>query len=223
MPRRIATAARAAPASPAAPRPVDLLLDGLALLITEGPAAGTPTLRKALSAFGRATSSRPRKSPLAVAGRPGCGIHLGLRGWDSLTTHHIRAAREAGALAQLPLALSHSRRGPHSSPERCGRRRHWSRNRTQLAEATDGRVVPAYGALALAAFRGDEDELTRLSRPARQDFIARGEGIGLTVSHWVTAALYNGLGRYDDAFAAAEQGHRRMDMSCGSRPSRRSS
>ena len=39
----------------------------------------------------------------------------------------------------------------------------------------------------------------------QEDFIARGEGMGLTLSHWVTAALYNGLGRYDDAFAAAAQ------------------
>jgi DNA-binding CsgD family transcriptional regulator len=29
--------------------------------------------------------------------------------------------------------------------------------------------------------------------------------MGLTVSQWVTAALYNGQGRYEDAFAAAEQ------------------
>ena len=29
--------------------------------------------------------------------------------------------------------------------------------------------------------------------------------MGLTVSQWVTAALYNGLARYEDAFAAAEQ------------------
>ena len=42
-------------------------------------------------------------------------------------------------------------------------------------------------------------------RTSTQDFIARGEGMGLTVSQWVTAALYNGLARYEDAFAAAAQ------------------
>jgi RNA polymerase sigma factor (sigma-70 family) len=72
-----------------------------------------------------------------------------------------------------------------------------------LAEATDGRIVPPYGALALAAFRGREDEVTRLVRTSTQDFIARGEGMGLTVAQWVTAALYNGRARYEDAFAAA--------------------
>jgi hypothetical protein len=44
-----------------------------------------------------------------------------------------------------------------------------------------------------------------LVRTSTQDFIARGEGMGLTVSQRVTAALYNGLARYEDAFAAAAQ------------------
>ena len=39
-----AKAAGAAPPSSRAPRAPDLLLDGLALVITEGHAAGTPTL-----------------------------------------------------------------------------------------------------------------------------------------------------------------------------------
>src|SRR5256884_9116918 len=46
-----ARAARAAPPSPQPPRASDLLLDGLARLITEGYAAGTPTLRRAVNAF----------------------------------------------------------------------------------------------------------------------------------------------------------------------------
>jgi DNA-binding CsgD family transcriptional regulator len=33
--------------------------------------------------------------------------------------------------------------------------------------------------------------------------VARGEGIGVTFTEWVTAVLYNGLGRYSDALAAA--------------------
>jgi DNA-binding CsgD family transcriptional regulator len=44
-----------------------------------------------------------------------------------------------------------------------------------------------------------------LAQTSTEDFIARGEGMGLTVAQWVTAVLYNGLARYDDAFAAATQ------------------
>ena len=34
----------------------------------------------------------------------------------------------------------------------------------------------------------------------------QGEGIGIGVTEWVNAVLYNGLGRYDEALTAAEQG-----------------
>jgi DNA-binding CsgD family transcriptional regulator len=116
----------------------------------------------------------------------------------------IRAARDVGALAHLPLALS-TRVGVHIFGGELEAAASLVQEADTLAEATDGRIVPPYGALALAAFRGREDEVTRLVRTSTQDFIARGEGMGLTVSQWVTAALYNGLARYEDAFAAAAQ------------------
>ena len=46
----VSRAARALPPA-AEPRPVDLVLDGLALLVTDGPAAAAPTLRQAVSVF----------------------------------------------------------------------------------------------------------------------------------------------------------------------------
>ena len=49
--RETAAAARAAPAASQPPNAPDLLLDGLALLITEGYAAAAPTLKRALTAF----------------------------------------------------------------------------------------------------------------------------------------------------------------------------
>src|SRR5690349_3741119 len=49
----IAAAARAGPAAPQPPRAADLLLDGLALLITDGYPAGAPALRRAVAAFCR--------------------------------------------------------------------------------------------------------------------------------------------------------------------------
>jgi DNA-binding CsgD family transcriptional regulator len=202
--RQVATAARAAPASAPPPRAADLLLDGLALLITEGHAAATPILRTALRAFhadevGTEEGLRWRW----LAGRT-AGFIWDYEGWDSLTTQQIRAAREVGALAHLPLALS-TRVGVHLFAGETRAAALLVEEADALAEATDGRVVPPYGALALAAFRGREDEVTRLVRTSTQDFIARGEGMGLTVAQWVTAALYNGLARYEEAFAAAAQ------------------
>src|SRR5439155_369338 len=54
----VARAARRAPPASVPARAADLLLDGLALLHTDGYAAATPTLRRALGAFRRADLSR---------------------------------------------------------------------------------------------------------------------------------------------------------------------
>ncbi len=202
--REVAAAARgAAPAAPS-PRAADLLLDGLARLITDGPRAATPILRNAMSAFqGDEIGTEEGLRWLWLAGRA-AGFIWDYERWDSLTTRQIKTANEVGALAHLPLAFS-TRVGVHLFAGETRAAAALVEQSDALAAATDGRVVPPYGALALAAFRGREDELTRLVGTSEQDFIARGEGMGLTVSQWVTAALYNGLARYEDAFAAAEQ------------------
>jgi DNA-binding CsgD family transcriptional regulator len=202
--RRVAAAACEVSPSPPPPRAADLLLDGLALLIAKGPATGTPIVRKALTAFhGDPIGTDQGLRWLWLAGRS-AGFIWDYDGWDSLTTRQIRAAREAGALAHLPLAFS-TRVGVHLFAGETREAASLVDEADALAEATDGRIVPPYGALALAAFRGREDDVTRLVRAGTPDFTARGEGMGLTLAQWVTAVLYNGLARYEDAFAAAEQ------------------
>jgi DNA-binding CsgD family transcriptional regulator len=201
--RHVATATRAAPPS-APPRAADLLLDGLAVLICEGHAAGTPILRKALRGFHRdQIRTEEGLRWLWLAGRA-AGFIWDYEGWDSLTTQQVRAARAVGALAHLPLAFS-TRVGVHIFAGELAAAASLVEEADALAKATDGRIVPPYGALALAAFRGRVDEVTRLVRTSTKDFIARGEGMGLTVAQWVTAALHNGLARYEEAFSAAAQ------------------
>jgi DNA-binding CsgD family transcriptional regulator len=77
-----------------------------------------------------------------------------------------------------------------------------------LARATGDGIAPRYAALALAAHRGREDETMRLVRTATDDFVARGEGLGLAATNWVTAVLYLGLGRYEEALTAAAEATR---------------
>jgi len=55
----------------------------------------------------------------------------------------------------------------------------------------------------LAAFRGREREARDLIDGDAKDFASRGEGMGVSLAAWATAALCNGLGRYDEALAAA--------------------
>ena len=188
--------------SPSPPRAADLLLDGLALLITDGHTAAMPTLRKALTAFhSDEIGTEEGLRWLWLAGRT-AGFIWDYESWDSLTARQVRAARKVGALGHLPLAFS-TRVGVHLFAGELQAAASLVEQSDALAEATYSRIVPLYGALALAAFRGREDEVTRLVRTNTSDFITRGEGIGLTVSQWVTAVLYNGMARYEDAFTAA--------------------
>ena len=138
-----------------------------------------------------------------LAGRA-AGFIWDYEAWDSLTMRQIRAAREAGALAELPFALS-TRVGVCLFGGDVAGAASLVEEANALAEATDGRIVPPYGELTVAAFRGREDELTRSVATRTEEFRRDGEGMGLTVSLWATALLRNGLARYDDALAAAEQ------------------
>jgi DNA-binding CsgD family transcriptional regulator len=74
--------------------------------------------------------------------------------------------------------------------------------------------------MMLAAFRGREAEVARLTQSAIAQATARGQGISATVAHWVTAVLYNGLGRYEEALAAARpaSGHQHVYVSVWALP-----
>jgi DNA-binding CsgD family transcriptional regulator len=204
--RQVAIAALAAPPA-SVPRPVDLLLDGLATLIADGPTAGTPRLRDALNAFARA-DVKPAEALRWrwLAGRAAQSIweHAA---WDLLTSHHIRAARAAGMLVELPLALD-TRVGVHLLAGETEAAAALVEEAGALAGVMGDGIAPRYGSLALAAYRGDADEVARLVRTATDDFLARGEGLGLTAASWLTALLNNGLGRYEEALAAAAEATR---------------
>jgi DNA-binding CsgD family transcriptional regulator len=87
------------------PRATDLLLDGLAALVTDGPAVGMPMLSRAVRAF------RDEAVPAADALRwlPfACRMSVAVwddESWHVLSARLIELARQAGALAVLPDAL----------------------------------------------------------------------------------------------------------------------
>jgi len=100
----VAEAVRAAPPPPQPPGGGDLLLDGLAVLITEGNAAGTPMLRQALEAFRDGASTDEGLRWLRLA----CSLSRDVwddESWYTLSARLIEHARQAGALTVLPAAL----------------------------------------------------------------------------------------------------------------------
>ena len=198
-----ARAARAAPPSPMPPRASDLLLDGLALLITEGYAAGTPTLKMAVTAF------RGQDIPGGEGHRwLWLAAHVAAFLWDDealdvLSARFVQLARDAGALNVLPLALT-TRSGMQVLAGDFAMASSLVDELAAVNEATGASLAP-YAALTLAAFQGREAEAAQVIEAARRELVRRGEGQGLAFSHWVTAVLHNGLGRYEEALAAAQQ------------------
>jgi DNA-binding CsgD family transcriptional regulator len=113
----------------------------------------------------------------------------------------MQLAREAGALSVLPLTLT-MRIGAHLHAGELVIAGSLVEELDDVAEAT-GAEIPPYAGLALAAWRGRERETVALMEASMEAVVARGEGIGVTFIQWLTAVLYNGLGRYPDALAAA--------------------
>ncbi|MDQ1606466.1 MAG: hypothetical protein QOJ18_833, partial [Microbacteriaceae bacterium] len=103
--RKVADAARRAPVPSEPSRAPDLLLDGLAVLHTEGYAAGAPMLKRALRAFrSDASLSEEEIRWLLLACRT--AMDLWDDSWFVFSARPVQLARDAGALAVLPLALS---------------------------------------------------------------------------------------------------------------------
>ena len=197
----VARAARAAPPGPQAPRAVDLLLEGLAVLITEGYEAGTPLLERARSAFGGVETSSDEEIRWGWLASNTAAQLWDDEDWHVLATRHVQLARDAGALSVLLHALSF-RIGLHHYAGELAVAASLVEEVAAVTEATGSRLAP-YGAVALAAWRGRETEASRLIDATMNEVVARGEGRGLTFIEWASAVLYNGLGRYEDALAAA--------------------
>ncbi len=201
---QVAEAARGAPRAPEPSRAANLLLDGLTVLITEGHGAGAPVMKRALSAFRDQeawTEEALRWLPFA------CRMSRDAwddDSWDVLSSRLIELARQAGAFRVLPAALLEGAAVRLAAGEFAAAAS-MTREAQAVARAT-GNLVGPYGPLLLAAWRGREAEDSELIAAATPEMVACGEGRWLTAAAWATAMLYNGLGRYDQALAAAEQG-----------------
>jgi DNA-binding CsgD family transcriptional regulator len=196
--REVSAAARVLPAG-RRPRPTDVLLDGLALLFTDGRAAAAPVLRQAVDGLVDGDVSR----------------ELGLgRGWlaasllwddvaaRAIMTRQVQLARAAGALDQLPvdliaLAMSVAWSGDLARADAL------VADADAVREITGTHIAP-YGAMFLAALRGNESRLAQLTEAAAEAGDG-GQGAADSYAQWVTAMLYNGFGRYAEALTAARQ------------------
>lgn len=204
---RVSRAAQAAPAAGVPPRPADLLLDGFVKTFTAGYAAGVPALRVAVEAFGDesetgdASGSRGDRW-LWLASRTAVGI-LDDELVYLLASRHVRLARETGALATLPAALSFlvSVLTLTGELDRAGE---LAAESIAISEAI-GAAPLRHGPVMLAAWRGDDAGAAHLTDITRRDSANPQGGGEIAVAEYAMSVLHNGLGNYALAQAAAER------------------
>ena len=207
-----ATAAGAAPPAPHPPRPMDLLLDGLAIRFTDGYAASVPTLKRALRAFVRDRERTEQEGRRWLwMGWPVANEVWDDEAWHALTAWAVRVARDAGELTLLPLALHH-RAGVHIFAGEFATASGVIEQATAINRALG--VIPlAYVAPVLAAWLGDEARASQQFASAVAEATTRGgEARVITLTEYARALLYNGLARYEDALAAAQRACQREDL-----------
>jgi DNA-binding CsgD family transcriptional regulator len=183
-------------------RPSDLLLHGFSRAFTDGRAAAAPVLARAAKGFaGEEVTVEEvlRWGWLATA--------AAVMVWDYETcvevgTRGVLVAREAGALTVLAvsanvLAQAMALGGQFQSAASL------IAEADSVTEATGTQVAP-YGALVLGGLQGREAEATAVIEATIREATAGGQGTAVQYARWAHSVLLNGLGRYEEAMAAAQ-------------------
>ncbi len=213
----VAAIARTALAAPPAqiPRPVDLLLDGLALTMADGYSRGVPDLRLALDALSEATRPDDVKDDVSqswlwLAGRLAVGILDDDRA-HSLAECAGALSRSTGALAELPAALKlHANILTISG--QLARARELTSEAEAIAESIGG-VTLRHTQAVHAAWGGDRTAVEELNRLTLLEPGNPEGSVEAAMAHYASAVLYNGLGEYSAAQGAAEKASDAAELS----------
>jgi DNA-binding CsgD family transcriptional regulator len=120
------------------------------------------------------------------------------RAADALASRYVTLARAEGALGELPSAL-HALSCVRLLAGELAEADSLAQEAQAITE-TAGITATPYGALGLAALRGDETAIVSGGRHAQ----SRREGLGVAAAGWAAALLHNSLGKYGQALPAAE-------------------
>jgi DNA-binding CsgD family transcriptional regulator len=197
----VCRAVRALPAPDGDPRPLDLLLNGLALLTTGGHAAAAPILQQAAEALADIPVADVLRwgwmAPSASA------LVWDIEGMHAISARQVQLVRDAGAAAQLPhhlwqLGLASAWMGDFSGAASL------VAESESVAAATGSRIAP-YTLLMLHALQGTEAEASALIATAIDVGAVDGQGMAASWAQWGAAILYNGLARYEEAASCARR------------------
>ena len=214
-----AKAARSAPPGPEPPRPADVLLDALALRLTEGYQASAPEMTRGLEIVLPLTNGDAFEVGSwlwrvgASAGQMIAQELWDAGSWHALATSVARLARDTGALVLLQFALSFLAVPDLLAGEMATAARLIEEDRL-IADAT-GNPPVAYTEMILAAWRGHEAEAVELIDATVEEATARGQGRLVGLADYASSVLYNGLGRHDAACDAAQRAFDRDHLGYG--------
>ena len=189
----ISRAIRTLPAPGGSPRPLDLLLEGLALLTTEGRPAATPTLQRAAKAMADISVQDVLRWGWAAAGAS--NAIWDIEGSRAISARQVQLLRDAGVLAQLPIHLSALAIATAWIGDFAGAAALIAES-DHVATATGSQLAP-YALLRLLALQGREADAGTAIASAIEH--------GQPHAQWAAAVLYNGLARYEEALSAARQ------------------
>ena len=199
----VSRAARALPPHAEPPRTVDLVLDGLACIVTDGPAAAAPALRRAVRAFVGADITAEDAFRWGWLAQAAASILWDDDAWRILLVRQVRLARAGGALDELPVMLG-----------ALGTAVAWSGDfesasaliieAETICQVTGARAAP-FTAIMLASLQGRRAAAESLIEVTLTEAQSAGQGIAVAYAHWAAATLNNGLGRYEEALTAARQ------------------
>jgi tetratricopeptide (TPR) repeat protein len=185
------------PPPPDDPHPLALLLDGLALLTTDGRAAAAPTLQRAAKAL----TDIPADDVLrwGFVATAACNLMWDHESYLATCKRQIQFVRDAGALAQLPLFLAQAAIARLWIGDLAGAASFVAESDT-VAAATGSHFSP-YALLWLRALQGRETEAAAVIASAIEQ-TATGTH-AMAHAHQAAAVLYNGLARYEEAASSA--------------------
>src|SRR5580692_3743947 len=179
------------------PQPAALVLDALTMLVTDGPVAAAPALRRVARVFSSGSIPAEEELRWGWFAQAAASALWDDVPWRAMLLRQVQLARDVGALDQLPVDLASLGTATAWTGDLAGVSALVA-EADAVRAATGSRTAP-FAAMLLASPRGGQSEATPPIGPAIADATARGQGVALTYAAWAAAILANGLGRFADA------------------------
>jgi len=198
----VCRAARELP-TPSQPRTVDLVLEGLSLIVTDGPAAAASSLRRAVDVFLNTDITPDEAFRWGWLAQAAASALWDDDSWRALVARQVQMARAAGAFDALPVMLgalgtAATWAGDFSTASAL------NAEVEAICEITGAAAAP-FTAMMLSAWQGRQEVSGQLTTGTITAAEAVGQGIAVAYAHWTTSILNNGLGNYEEARAAAQR------------------